>query len=123
MHQHERVHAALSDQPSGDYSLSKCGCRSQHSSVVAQHRGSGSFLLRAKLPMERHIETTAMVTLVTHDRLDAKIVERPANVFETAARKAYVTRMILSARDDPRLAVRGQPHGLRFVELRILKGR
>ena len=43
------------------------------------------------------------------------------NLVEGPARQADVMRVILSAGNDARLVVDGQPHRLRFVELRVLE--
>ena len=42
--------------------------------------------------------------------------------FETASWQSHMEGMKFSARDNPWLAVGRQPHGLRTIELRILKG-
>ena len=49
--------------------------------------------------------------------------QRLANLVEAPSRQADVMRVILSAGDDARLVVGGQPHRLRLVELGILKRR
>ena len=54
---------------------------------------------------------------------NAQVGQRLANVVEASARQADVLRMILSAGDDARLVVGGQPHRLRLVELGILERR
>ena len=65
----------------------------------------------------------AGVALVTNGRANAQLGQRLANIVEAPARQADVMRVVLRARDDARLVVRGQPHRLRLVELRILKCR
>ena len=43
------------------------------------------------------------------------------NIVQAATREGNMLRMLFGARDDPRFVVGRQPHGLRPVELRVLK--
>ena len=121
MDQHERVDAALSDEPRGDDGLAKCGGGRQDASLVAQHGVSCGLLFLPQLAVKLHIQRTAVVAFVANDHADAKLGEHLANVIEAAAWQPDVMREILGARDDARLVVRRKPHRLRFVELGILK--
>jgi hypothetical protein len=71
--------------------------------------------------VKTHIQTAAAVALVTNDRANAQVGEALANLVEASSWQADVTRVIFSAGDDPRLAVGGEPHSLRLIELGILK--
>ena len=61
--------------------------------------------------------------LVPDNRLDAYVAQNLADLVEAPSRQADVMRVVLGAGDDARLVERRQAHGLRFVELRILKRR
>src|SRR5438128_1602050 len=121
MNQHERVDAALSDEPRGDDSLAKCGGRCQDASLVAQDGLSCGLLFLPQLAVKLHIQRTTVAAFVANDHADAKLGEHLANVIEAAAWQPDVLREILGARDDARLVVRRKPHRLGFVELGILK--
>ena len=123
MHEHERADAALGDQPGGDHRLAKRRRGRQHAGLVRQHRVCRRLLLGPEFAVKGHVERAAGVALVANDRCDTQIAQGLANLVEAPSRQADVMRMILSAGDDARLVVRGQPHRLRLVELGILKGR
>lgn len=63
------------------------------------------------------------MALVANGNSNAQVGQRSADIVETASRQADVMRMIFGTGDDARLAVGGQAHRLRLVELRILKRR
>ena len=63
------------------------------------------------------------MALIANGRTDADVNQGLADVIEAPSWQADVMGVILSARNDARLVVRGQPHRLRLVELRILKRR
>jgi hypothetical protein len=73
--------------------------------------------------LKTHLERAAGVALVANSHANAQVAQRLANLVEASSRQADVMRVILSAGDHTRLVVRGQPHRLRFVELRVLKCR
>src|SRR5262249_59055670 len=61
--------------------------------------------------------------LVTHNRRNVQIRQKLLHIVDAAARQPNVLRIVFGARDDTRLVVCWQSHGLRFVELGILKSR
>ncbi len=97
--------------------------RRQHAGVVRCHRLGGGHLLWPQLASERHVQGPPALTFVAGDGADAEVGQFLAHVVQTAARYADVLRVVLGTGNDARLVVRGQPHRLRFVELRILEGR
>jgi|SRR5881409_1148447 hypothetical protein len=121
MDKHERVDTALSDEPRGDDSLAKSGGGRQYASLVAQHCVGCGLLFLPQLALKLHLQRTAVVSFVTNDHTNAKVMERLANVIEAATWQPDVIREILGARDDAWLVVRRQPHRLCYVELWILK--
>ena len=123
MDEHQRVDAALGNQPRGNDRLSKrCG-RGKHAGVVGQHLACGRLLLRSQLPLKRHIQRLAGEAFVANVDLDLQIGKQALHFLETSSRQGEMMRVILGAGNNPWLAVRRQTHGLRFVELRILKRR
>ena len=58
MDEHERVDAALGDEPGGDDRLAERRRRGQHAGVVRQHRFRGGLSAPARSsPSERHVQT------------------------------------------------------------------
>ena len=104
MDQHERVDAALGDEPRGDDGLAKRGGGCQDASLVAQHGVRCGLLLLPKLALKLHLQTTAVVAFVANDHANTKLGEHLANVIEAAAWQSDVMREILGARDDAWLA-------------------
>ena len=123
MYEDERVHAPLRDQPRGDHRLAKRGRGGQHASVVRQDCAGRRLLLGSQLTLKGHLERAAGVALVANGRANAEVAQRLANLVEASSRQADVMRVIFSARDDARLGVGGESHGLHLVKLGILKGR
>jgi hypothetical protein len=74
---------------------------------MAQHRISSGMLIRPKFTTECRLETAAAVALIANGHSNAQVIQHAPNLVETATREADVTRMIVGARDDARLAVRG----------------
>ena len=123
MHEHQRVDAALGDQPRGDDRLAEGGRGGQHTGVVRQQRVRGGLLFRPQFAVEDDIERLARHIVRRESRRSIlEVVEQVAQVLQTAARQAEVMRMVLGTGDDARLVVGRQPHRLGLVELRILKG-
>ena len=120
MDQHERVDAALRDEPRGDDGLAKCGGRCQDASLVAQDGVSCGLLFLPQVAVKLHIQRTTVVALVANDHANTKLGEHLANVIEAAA-AARCDAEILGARDDAGLVACRKPHRLRFVELGVLQ--
>ena len=57
MHEHERVDAALCDEPGGDDCLAKRRRGGQHAGVVRQHRLCRRLLLGPELALKGHVQT------------------------------------------------------------------
>ena len=60
MDEHQRVHAALGDQPRGDDRLAKRRRRGEHAGIVRQHRVCSGLLLAPQLAVKRHVERCAL---------------------------------------------------------------
>ena len=80
MDKHERVHAALRDEPRSDDGFAKRGRGRQHASLMTQHRVRCCLLPLPKLALKLHLQTTAVATFVANSRANTKIGERLANV-------------------------------------------
>ena len=59
MDEHERVDAALCDEPGGDHGLAERRRGGQHAGLVRQHRVGRGLLLRPQLAVKRHVQTAA----------------------------------------------------------------
>src|SRR5262245_52712551 len=84
MHQHERVDAALRDEPRGNDGLAKCRRRRQDACLVAQDGIGSGFLFRAQLALKRNLQRAAVVAFVANAHADAKLGEQLAYVIEAA---------------------------------------
>jgi hypothetical protein len=80
-------------------------------------------LLGPQLALKGHLERATAAALVPNGHANAQVSQGLADLVEASSRQADVMRVILGARDDARLVIRGQPHRLRPVEFGILKGR
>ena len=123
MHEHQRVDAALGDQPRGDHGLSEGGRGRQDAHVVGQQGVGRGLLFRPQLALKRCQQGLARKSLVSNHRLDVQIHKERLHVLPAATRQAEMTVAVLGAADDARLAVGRQMHCLRLAELRILEGR
>ena len=123
VNENQGVDAALGDQPGGDHRLSECGRRGQNAGVVLEHGGGRHLLFGAKLALEGHRNRCPGVTLIIDRRRDAEAPQQVSGIVQTPPRKPDELRAILHAVDDSRGSVGGEAHGLRAVELGILKRR
>ena len=123
VNENQGVDAALGDQPGGDDRLSECGRRGQNAGVVRQNGGGCHLLFGAKVALEGHRNGCSGTTLIIDGRLDAEASQQVSGIVQTPPRKPEELRAILYVVDDSRRAVGGEAHGLRAVELGILKRR
>lgn len=86
--EHERVHPASGDQPSGDHRLAERGGCCQHTRVVRHHRLGSGHLLGPQFARERHVHRPPAFAVVTHDGADAEARQLMANVVEAPPRQA-----------------------------------
>jgi hypothetical protein len=121
MHEHQRIDAALGDQPGSDDCLAERRRGGQDTSVVLQHRLGREFLLCSELALKGGLQRVSAETLVTDDRANIQVDQYFSDVFETSAWQADVLWMFFSATDDPWLRVGRQAHRLGLIELRILE--
>ena len=98
MHDHERVDAALCDQPGGDHCLAKGRCGSQDAGVVRQQRLRRRLLIRPELALKGYGQGAASVPFVANVRTHAQVSQRLAHIVKAPSRQADVMRVILSAR-------------------------
>ena len=82
VHEHERIHAALCDEPGGDHRLAKRRRGSQHTGVVRQHRVCRCLLPRPQLALKGHLERATGVSLIAKGRTDAHVSQGPAEIIE-----------------------------------------
>ncbi len=121
MHEHQRIDAALGDQPGSDDCLAERRRGGQDTSLVLQHRLGRELLLCSELALKGGLQRLSAETLVTDDRANIQVDQYLTNVFETSAWQADVLWMFFSATDDPWLGVGRQAHRLGLIELRILE--
>ena len=90
---------------------------------MGQQGVRGLLLIWSKRTVERHVDWFAQTAFVANGEVNLQLREQFAQIVQTTSRQADVSRVVLGARHDARLAVRGQSHRLGLVELRILKRR
>jgi hypothetical protein len=103
------------------HGLSKSGGGRQYAGVVGEEGVRRDLLLTPQLSLKRQSQRAAGVALVSNGQTNPKVLERVSHLVKAAAWKADVLGEILGTGDDARPVVRGEPHGLRLVELRILE--
>ena len=121
--EYQRAHSALRNQPGGDHGLTESGGGRQHAGVVGQQCRRRRLLFRPQITVKHQRQWFASESFVTDHRLNFCVGQQLQHVRETTAGQTDVARMILRAGDDARFIVRWQSHGLRSIELRILKRR
>ena len=121
MDEHQRIDAALGDEPRGNDGLSESRRCRQHAGVMGQHLACGGLLLGSQFAMKCHIQWFSRESFIANADLDAQVGEQRLHFLQTPARQTDMIRVILGAGNDSRLAVRRQTHCLRLVELWILK--
>src|SRR6266545_4811458 len=121
MHEHQRIDAALGDQPGCDNCFAERRRGGQDTGFVLQHRLRRELLLRSELALKGGMQRMSAETLVPDNRANIQVDQYLTNVLETSAWQADVLWMFFSATDDSWLGVRRQPHRLGLIELRILE--
>src|ERR1700687_4647143 len=101
MHEHQRIDAALGDQPGSDDCLPERRRGGQDTSVVLQHRLGRKLLLCSELALKGGMQRVSAETLVTDHRANIQVDQYLTDVFETTAWQADVLGVFFSATDDP----------------------
>src|SRR5258708_37487720 len=105
MHEHQRVDAALRDQPGSDDCLAERRRSGQDTDVVLQHRLGGDLLLCSEFTLKGGMQNVSAETLVTDVRANIQVDQHSTYIFETSARQADVSWMFFSTTDDSWLGV------------------
>lgn len=95
----------------------------QWAGIVPQHLGSGTFLIWAETATKLYGHRDARIAFIVDFWLYAMRFQSFKNFANTAARHCDVSGEVLATGDHTRLAKGGKPHGLRLVELMVLKCR
>ncbi|MBW8831517.1 MAG: hypothetical protein JF606_19290 [Burkholderiales bacterium] len=119
MHEHQRTHPALRDEPGCNHGLAECRRGGEHTAVVRQQLPCGLHLLGPQLAVKTYrIQRLAAAALVAQRRAHAEVVQRSKRIVQATAWQTKMLWVVLGAADDTRLPMHGQPHRLRPVELR-----
>ncbi len=73
MHEHQRIDAALGDQPGSDDCLAERRRGGQDASFVLQHRLGRKLLLCSELGLKGGLQRVSAETLVTDDRANIQV--------------------------------------------------
>ena len=125
MDEDKRVPAPLSDERSSHNRLAERGGRREHA-IVMQRQGVECLDLRAvqrSLELDPARKRVADRSLIVQLNLGALTADQIDSFVKTPSWQSHMTRMEFGARDDPWLAKGREPHGLRTIELGVLKGR
>ena len=123
MHEHERVEAACCDHAGADHGFTESCRGGEHAEIVRLECSDGCCLHVVDLAQEGNVEGSAVLALVGELRFRAAGLDELNHLVETAARQCHMTWVQLGTRNDPRLAVGRQPHGLGAIELWVLECR
>lgn len=122
VHEDESVDSALRDEPGGENGFSEGGGGGKDPGLVGEHGFPCNRLFGMEGALESEFEWGAGVALVVNAGFDFEFFEEGEDVIEAAAGEGEVLGMVFGAGDDTRFPVRGEAHGLGFVELGVLKG-
>jgi hypothetical protein len=122
--EHQRTHPALRDEAGRDHGLAECRRGGEHAAIVRQQRPCGQHLLGPKVAVKTYpIQRLATAALVAQRRSHAEVFQRSKRIVQATAWQPKMLWEVLGAADDMRLPMHGQPHGVRPVELGVLKCR
>ena len=80
-------------------------------------------LLWSQLALQPNVEWPAGEAFVAQLNLDRQIGKQVLHRLEAPTRQGEMLRVVFRTSDNARLVVRRETHGLRLVELRVLKRR
>src|SRR5262249_39688179 len=115
--------AACCDHAGADHGFTESCRGGEHAEVVRLECSDGCCLRVVKLTQKGNVEDSAALALVDELRFRPVGLDELNRLVETAARQCHMTWVQLGTRNDPRLCVGRQPHGLGAIELRVLEGR
>ena len=121
VHENEGVHTALSDEPGRVHGFAEGRRSRQNTGVVRQHGGGRRLLIGPQLAAKGHVQRNTGIAFIAKDRFDFQRSKQLLHLVQTTTWQCKMLGMIFRAMDDPRLVVSRQTHGLRAVELRVLK--
>ena len=121
MDQDEGIDTSFSDQPGRDHRFAKRGGCRQHARVILEQRLRCQLLFRPQSARKGSGQSAPATSFILNYGFDLESLEQFDNLTQTVPRKGEVLRMILGAGDDSWFVVCRQPHGLRPIELGILK--
>src|SRR5258706_722926 len=101
--------------------LSKGGWRKRSVFVIKMHGRNGFFLRRPQLTLKANFDFLPRRSFVLDFYLHRMRLKDIDHVFYASSWKAKVLGEELTTRNNPRLAVCGEPHRLSPVEFRILE--
>ena len=121
MNQNQSIDAAPGNEPGRNHCFAKSRGRRQNARVMPEQRFSGSLLIGPQCAMKSNLQRHAVEAFIAENRLNVERPKHCLNFIQTPSRQSEVLWVILSARNDSWLAVGRQSHGLRAIELGILK--
>ncbi|MGB8932187.1 MAG: hypothetical protein WCC48_13165 [Anaeromyxobacteraceae bacterium] len=122
VNEHQGRGRSLRDEVGGEYGLARPRRRHHDSDVVGKDRRRGATLDVEQLALEAEGCLPSSDPLVEESRLGAPLAEELERVPVAAAREAQERALLRGAGDDARRPLRGKPHRLLLVEVRVLKG-
>ena len=123
MDENQRVDAACGDHARADDGLAERRRSGQHAIIVGFDRSDGGRLYVVQCAEKFEVQWPTRIAFIFELRRGSVQLQQFDSFVEAATRQADVVRMKLSTRDDARLAEHWQPHGLRAIELWVLKCR
>jgi hypothetical protein len=106
MHEHQRAHATLSNQPGRDYCLAeRRGCR-KYTCFMRQQRITGPLLIGAKLAVRLDVQSLSDDAFIPDRERNLECIQELPEVIQAPAGQTNMRRVLLCARDHSRLAIR-----------------
>lgn len=121
MHENQRVHRSGNDQTRCNHSLSKSGWSTDYAVVMNEDSRNSVFLLRPQLALEANIDFFPCRSFVFDFYLHGMRLKHIDHVIYAPSWKAKVLGEEFTIRNNPRLAVCGEPHRSSPVEFWILE--
>jgi hypothetical protein len=122
MHEHQRVHGTVCDEPCADHSLAESSSCGEYARLVGEHGFCSDFLLWAQFTLKRNIQRVPPETLIAQDIRDLQVRKQVTDILQAATRQSESVRIIPCTANDPGSVVGRSTHCLRSVEFGVLKG-
>ncbi len=110
MHQDQRVHATLRDEPGGQHGFAESRRGGQNACVVPEHCLCSRLLFGSQRAAKRNVQRNAAEAFIADYHLDLQFLKGPPHLIKTATRQGEMQWVLLRAVDDSRFSVSRKAH-------------